>query len=144
MHNAMVKRTVFGTGRDYETPEERVQPLGNSPVEYPSEALVSPIRTTTGFANIDVPHFTGLIKDCGKMRVLDDLLFKLKKGGHRVLIYSQMTVMLDILEDFLAARGHKFVRLDGSSRLDERRDMVEQFQNEFVFHCYSPLDIAKF
>jgi DNA helicase INO80 len=140
MHNALVKKTVFGSARDWDTPEERIQPFGNADVTIPgtyggflSEVpLISPMRSTTGFSTVHVPHFTGLIKDCGKMRVLDSLLMRLKKEGHRVLIYSQMTVMLDILEDFLAARGHKFVRLDGSSRLDERRDMVEQFQNEYV------------
>jgi len=53
-----------------------------------------------------------------------------------VLLYSQMTRMIDILEDFMWFRNHKYVRLDGSSKLSERRDMVEDFQTKpeiFVF-----------
>lgn len=39
-----------------------------------------------------------LVTDCGKLKILDNLLTKLKQGNHRVLIYSQMTRMIDILE----------------------------------------------
>lgn len=39
-----------------------------------------------------------IVTDSGKLQVLDDLLTRLKAGGHRVLIYSQMTRMIDLLE----------------------------------------------
>ena len=77
-----------------------------------------------------------MITDSGKMVVLDKLLARLKRQGHRVLLYSQMTRMIDILEDFMAYRRHKYIRLDGSSRISDRRDMVEDFQTRsdiFVF-----------
>ena len=47
--------------------------------------------------------------------MLDKLLAKLHKEGHRVLLFSLFTSMLDYLEDFLTHRGYKFARLDGST-----------------------------
>ena len=76
------------------------------------------------------------ITDSHKMVVLDRLLAKLKREGHRVLVYSQMTKMIDLLEEFMTYRRHKYIRLDGSSRISERRDMVDDFQTKsdiFVF-----------
>jgi chromatin-remodeling ATPase INO80 len=77
-----------------------------------------------------------LISDGGKLTVLDELLQKLKSQGHRVLVYSQMTKMIDLLEEFMYYRKHTYMRLDGSSKISERRDMVADFQNRediFVF-----------
>eukprot|EP01117_Protostelium_nocturnum_P001824 TRINITY_DN122_c0_g1_i4.p1 TRINITY_DN122_c0_g1~~TRINITY_DN122_c0_g1_i4.p1 ORF type:complete len:1325 (+),score=435.07 TRINITY_DN122_c0_g1_i4:289-4263(+) len=74
------------------------------------------------------PDLSVLLTDSGKMQVLDRLLSQLKREGHRVLIYSQMTKMMNILEDFMAFRKYKYFRLDGSSKLEDRRDMVNEFQ----------------
>ena len=71
-----------------------------------------------------------MIYDSGKMAVLDKLLINLKQEGHRVLVYSQMTRMIDLLEEFMAYRRHRYIRLDGSSRIADRRDMVDDFQNK--------------
>ena len=131
-----------------------------------------------------------LITDSGKLTVLDGLLRKLKLQGHRVLIYSQMTRMIDLLEvkgilfitalkhkiigslspfdwlafylfrsrgggggqchcwisrkmpfalcvissyffqEYMTYRKHKYMRLDGSSKISDRRDMVADFQNK--------------
>ena len=71
-----------------------------------------------------------MIYDSGKMVVLDKLLVKLKQEDHRVLIYSQMTRVIDLLEEFMAYRRYKYIRLDGSSRISDRRDMVDDFQNK--------------
>jgi len=95
-----------------------------------------PLYHVLGHANISLPTFASLINDCGKLKLLDELLVKLKKEGHRVLVYSQMTTVLDMLEDFLGGRRYKYVRLDGSSRLDDRRDMVDAYQKDpsiFIF-----------
>ena len=70
------------------------------------------------------------------MFVLDSLLARLKEGGHRVLIYSQMTRMIDLLEEYMSHRQYSYMRLDGSSKIHERRDMVADFQQRqdiFVF-----------
>jgi len=86
--------------------------------------------------DIRIPNFRELVRESGKMRILDVLLRKLKKENHRVLIYSQMAKMLDLLQDFVGSCGYKFVRLDGSSRLEDRAEVVDEFQNNdsvFVF-----------
>ena len=80
--------------------------------------------------------FESEILASGKLRALDRLLFELKRDGHRVLLYSQMTKMLDVLEEFMAYRKHTYCRLDGSSRLEDRRDLVNDWQGSdalFVF-----------
>ena len=89
-----------------------------------------------GWSGLVMPEKQSLISDAGKLFVLDRLLARLKEGGHRVLIYSQMTRMIDLLEEFMSHRQHSFMRLDGSSKISERRDMVADFQARqdiFVF-----------
>ena len=85
-------------------------------------------KPTNGWSNIVVPDKQALVSDAGKLFVLDKLLTRLKEEGHRVLIYSQMTKMIDLLEEFMWHRKHTFIRLDGSSKIHERRDMVADFQ----------------
>ncbi|KAH7369041.1 chromodomain helicase hrp3 [Plectosphaerella cucumerina] len=72
----------------------------------------------------------GLIASSGKMMLLDQLLTKLRKDGHRVLIFSQMVKMLDILSDYLALRGYKFQRLDGTIAAGPRRMAINHFNAE--------------
>jgi SNF2 family DNA or RNA helicase len=63
----------------------------------------------------------GIVMNSGKMVLLDKLLARLKQDGHRVLIFSQMVRMLDILSDYLALRGYQHQRLDGMvSQMPER------------------------
>lgn len=59
--------------------------------------------------------------DCGKLQTLDKLLRKLKAESHRVLIFTQMTKMLDVLEAFLNFHGHIYLRLDGTTKVDQRQ-----------------------
>lgn len=68
-----------------------------------------------------------LVDACGKLRLLDKLLARLKEQGHRVLIFSQMTKMIDILEDFMFMRGHQYCRIDGSTSYDQREDLIDAF-----------------
>ncbi|KAI9674782.1 MAG: hypothetical protein M1817_001686 [Caeruleum heppii] len=79
----------------------------------------------------------GLITSSGKMMLLDQLLTKLKKDNHRVLIFSQMVKMLDILSDYLRIRGHQFQRLDGTIAAGPRRMAIDHFNapesNDFCF-----------
>lgn len=78
-----------------------------------------------------------LITSSGKMMLLDQLLTKMKKDGHRVLIFSQMVKMLDILGDYLQLRGHQFQRLDGTIAAGPRRMAIDHFNakdsNDFCF-----------
>lgn len=68
-----------------------------------------------------------LITSSGKMMLLDRLLTKLKKDGHRVLIFSQMVKMLDLLSDYLHVRGHQHQRLDGTIAAGPRRMAIDHF-----------------
>uniref|UniRef100_A0A8C1PE34 Chromatin-remodeling ATPase INO80 n=1 Tax=Cyprinus carpio TaxID=7962 RepID=A0A8C1PE34_CYPCA len=89
-----------------------------------------------GWSFIRIPDKESLITDSGKLHTLDLLLTRLKSQGHRVLIYSQMTRMIDLLEEYMVYRKHTYMRLDGSSKISERRDMVADFQSRtdiFVF-----------
>ncbi|XP_019407158.1 PREDICTED: DNA helicase INO80 isoform X2 [Crocodylus porosus] len=102
--------------------------------EYPGGLLR--IRPQNGWSFIRIPDKESLITDSGKLYALDLLLTRLKSQGHRVLIYSQMTRMIDLLEEYMVYRKHTYMRLDGSSKISERRDMVADFQNRndiFVF-----------
>lgn len=79
-----------------------------------------------------VPEAKSLIYDSAKLARLDALLQELKAGDHRVLIYFQMTKMMDLMEEYLIYRQYKYLRLDGSSKLEDRRDMVMDWQTRFV------------
>jgi len=59
--------------------------------------------------------------DCGKLQSLDNLLRQLKSGHHRVLIFTQMTKMLDVLEAFLNYHGYIYLRLDGTTKVETRQ-----------------------
>eukprot|EP01029_Cantina_marsupialis_P025229 TRINITY_DN664_c0_g2_i4.p1 TRINITY_DN664_c0_g2~~TRINITY_DN664_c0_g2_i4.p1 ORF type:complete len:1873 (+),score=642.34 TRINITY_DN664_c0_g2_i4:766-5619(+) len=74
--------------------------------------------------------------DCGKLQALDRLLKKLKEGGHKCLIFSQMTRMLDILESFLSMHDHTYLRLDGSTKVDERQQLMEKFNRSDKYFCF--------
>nr|CAD7440361.1 unnamed protein product [Timema bartmani] len=74
--------------------------------------------------------------DCGKLQVLDKLLRQLKVGHHRVLIFTQMTRMLDVLEAFLNHHGHIYLRLDGSTRVDQRQMLMERFNADPRIFCF--------
>ena len=68
-----------------------------------------------------------LITTSGKMMLLDRLLTKLKADGHRVLIFSQMVHMLDILTDYLKLRNYTYQRLDGTVPASDRRIAIDHF-----------------
>jgi chromodomain-helicase-DNA-binding protein 1 len=68
-----------------------------------------------------------LITSSGKMMLLDQLLTKLRKDNHRVLIFSQMVKMLNILGDYLHLRGYQFQRLDGTIAAGPRRMAIDHF-----------------
>eukprot|EP00854_Cymbomonas_tetramitiformis_P006879 gene6879-8213_t len=76
------------------------------------------------------------VDSSGKMVLLDKLLPKLKEGGHKVLIFSQFTMMLDMLEPFFEGRGYAYERLDGSTGQLERQQAIDRFNgadDSFIF-----------
>lgn len=68
-----------------------------------------------------------MIHASGKLALLDKLLLRLHKEGHRVLIFSQMVRMLDIISDYLTARKFRHQRLDGSTSRYQRRTAMDHF-----------------
>jgi SNF2 family DNA or RNA helicase len=76
------------------------------------------------------PKDENLIRASGKVEVLDRILPKLIRFRHKVLIFSQFTSMLDILQDFLALRKITFVRLDGQVPHDQRRERIHRFNTD--------------
>lgn len=77
-----------------------------------------------------------LVDASGKLRVIDQLLIFLKARGHKVLMFSQMTRMLDIIQDYLGYRGYSYERLDGSVRGEERYVAIQNFnetEDTFIF-----------
>uniref|UniRef100_A0A1A7Z3A8 Chromodomain helicase DNA binding protein 2 n=1 Tax=Iconisemion striatum TaxID=60296 RepID=A0A1A7Z3A8_9TELE len=68
-----------------------------------------------------------LTKASGKLMLLQKMMKKLKEGGHRVLVFSQMTKMLDLLEDFLENEGYKYERIDGGVTGNMRQEAIDRF-----------------
>ena len=83
------------------------------------------------------PFGDHLIKNSGKLCLLDKLLPKLKANGDRVLIFSQMTRVLDILEDYCTMKRYKFTRLDGQTSGEDRQLNIDNFNKKnselFIF-----------
>lgn len=72
----------------------------------------------------------GLVMNSGKMVLLDKLLARLRQDGHRVLIFSQMVRMLDILSDYMNLRGYQHQRLDGMVSSELRKKSIAHFNAE--------------
>ncbi|ORX65870.1 hypothetical protein DL89DRAFT_270580 [Linderina pennispora] len=68
--------------------------------------------------------------DCGKLQALDALLSRLVHEGHRALVFTQMTKVLDILEKWLNLHGYRYLRLDGATRVEQRWHLTEQFNHD--------------
>ncbi|THU70874.1 hypothetical protein C4D60_Mb08t29600 [Musa balbisiana] len=75
----------------------------------------------------DINKVERIVMSSGKLVILDKLLTRLRETNHRVLIFSQMVRMLDILAEYLSFRGFQFQRLDGSTRADLRHQAMEHF-----------------
>ena len=70
-----------------------------------------------------------LWRTAGKFELLDRILPKFKASGHRVLMFFQMTQIMNIMEDFLRLREMHYLRLDGSTKSDDRSDLLSQFND---------------
>ncbi|KAJ7571709.1 hypothetical protein O6H91_01G174300 [Diphasiastrum complanatum] len=68
-----------------------------------------------------------IVRFCGKLWMLDRILLKLERTGHRVLLFSTMTRLLDVLEQYLIWRRLVYRRIDGTTSLDAREDAIVDF-----------------
>eukprot|EP01059_Diplonema_ambulator_P008862 TRINITY_DN1862_c0_g1_i1.p1 TRINITY_DN1862_c0_g1~~TRINITY_DN1862_c0_g1_i1.p1 ORF type:complete len:1177 (+),score=291.91 TRINITY_DN1862_c0_g1_i1:1005-4535(+) len=94
------------------------------------------VATTHKDSLIQLPDPKLLTYDCGKLQVLSTLLPELKRQGHRVLIFTQMTKVLDILEAFLSMHGFLYLRLDGTTKVEERQYRMELYNSDTRYFCF--------
>uniref|UniRef100_A0AAY4ASA6 DNA helicase n=1 Tax=Denticeps clupeoides TaxID=299321 RepID=A0AAY4ASA6_9TELE len=93
----------------------------NHPYLFPVASMEAP-KTASG-----AYEGASLTKASGKLLLLQKMLKKLKEQGHRVLVFSQMTKMLDLLEDFLDSEGYKYERIDGAITGALRQEAIDRF-----------------
>ncbi|KAF2276945.1 uncharacterized protein EI97DRAFT_364445, partial [Westerdykella ornata] len=104
----------------------------SSPIVRTSDPFHEPrIRQSIAF-----PDKRLLQYDCGKLQRLAVLLRTLQAGGHRALIFTQMTKVLDILEQFLNIHGHRYLRLDGATKVEQRQILTDRFNNDPRIFCF--------
>ncbi|KAI0173433.1 SNF2 family domain-containing protein [Hypoxylon sp. FL1284] len=112
----------------------------SAPVRYApfmqKEAPPDPWHEARMRLSIQFPDKRLLQYDCGKLQALDRLLRKLQAGGHRALIFTQMTKVLDILEQFLNIHGHKYLRLDGATKVEQRQILTDRFNHDTRILCF--------
>lgn len=97
---------------------------------WPDKTRLDPFHQARMRLSIAFPDKRLLQYDCGKLQKLDSLLRELQAGGHRALIFTQMTRVLDILEQFLNIHGHRYLRLDGATKIENRQVLTERFNND--------------
>ncbi|XAR69491.1 DNA helicase [Bertholletia excelsa] len=144
LHHPWVKRLLIGFARtsDFNGPRKPDGPPHPLIQEIDSELPVSEpaLQLTYKIFGSCPPmqrfDHAKMLTDSGKLQTLDILLKRLRAENHRVLLFAQMTKMLNILEDYMNYRKYRYLRLDGSSTIMDRRDMVRDFQlrsDIFVF-----------
>lgn len=88
-----------------------------------------PIDPASG-AHMGSAHPQLLIRASGKFALLDRMLERLFRDKHQVLIFSQMTSLLNVIEDYLLYRQWRYCRIDGSTKIDERQRQMDVFNSE--------------
>ncbi|KAF7295962.1 hypothetical protein MKEN_01410800 [Mycena kentingensis (nom. inval.)] len=99
-------------------------------------ALDAVLHRATVKLQIAFPDRSLIQYDCGKLQCLAELLRAKHAGGHRVLIFTQMTRILDILEIFLNLHGYLYLRLDGATRIEDRQYITERFNADERVFCF--------
>lgn len=86
---------------------------------------------------LEYPPADEMEAECGKLALLARVLDRLKRNKHRTLLFSQMTKMLDLFEAYFEERGIRYCRLDGSTKYEDRRARIDEFNDPqsdcFVF-----------
>ena len=98
--------------------------VSNHPYLLPAASEDAPLSPNGLF------EVNAMTKACGKLVLMSKMMRTLKKQGHRVLIFSQMTKMLDLLEDFLEGEGYKYERIDGGVTGTLRQEAIDRFNAE--------------
>jgi SWI/SNF-related matrix-associated actin-dependent regulator 1 of chromatin subfamily A len=85
-------------------------------------------------AKFDVPDLTWM--NSGKVQAFVSLLESYKANGDRVLVFSQFTLVLDILEEVLGTARIKFARFDGATAVNERQTIIDDFESDESITCF--------
>lgn len=90
------------------------------------------LRKACNHPLLNYPYFNHystdfLVRSCGKLWILDRILIKLQRAGHRVLLFSTMTKLLDLLEEYLQWRRLIYRRIDGTTSLEDREVAIVDF-----------------
>ncbi|KAL5067714.1 hypothetical protein RYX36_018601 [Vicia faba] len=128
---------VKSTGTLRLDPEDEERKLQRNP-NYPVKQYKTlnnrcmELRKTCNHPLLNYPFFSDLskkfiVKSCGKLWILDRILIKLQRTGHRVLLFSTMTKLLDILEEYLQWRRLVYRRIDGTTSLEDRESAINDF-----------------
>ncbi|KAF8058773.1 SNF2 family N-terminal domain-containing protein [Lyophyllum atratum] len=106
-------------------------PLLDQPVTFDNVLHKASVKLQIAFPDPSLLQY-----DCGKLQELTRLLREKKAGGHRVLIFTQMTKILDILEIFLSFHGYLYLRLDGATKIEDRQYITERFNADPRIFCF--------
>lgn len=128
---------MFWRGTNWPPTSVRGKPIGEGAQRKWGPPMLQPQLNVFGYS----PPFQQYslarsLADSGKMKELDKLLRRLRAQGSRVLLFCQMVKMMDLLEDYLTFRRYRYLRLDGSSTLAERRNMVNLFQTSSDYFLF--------
>ncbi|VDK52169.1 unnamed protein product [Anisakis simplex] len=118
--------------------EKTLQPKEETIIEVGAEEqILSEMKSVHPDKNEEELYQHALVQSSGKLVLIAKLLPKLRADGHKVLIFSQMVRVLDIIEEFLVAHGYTFERIDGNVRGDLRQTAIDRFSKKdsdrFVF-----------
>ena len=140
----LIKKFVFcvpkaGASRpkaDPRSSKEKMLPSLADMLLEPVEEFLRPFQNAQARLSSFFPDKRLVQFDAGKLQTLSGLLHELKRGGHRALIFTQMSKMLDILEAFLNLNGHTYLRLDGSTGVERRQRLMDKFNNDEKVFCF--------
>ncbi|KAL3312937.1 hypothetical protein Ciccas_008468, partial [Cichlidogyrus casuarinus] len=133
--NELAQREQKMTKFQYRLPQSSICPVPYA-LSLKAWLMPAPVHDISNCRNFSFPDPRLIQYDCGKLQRLDILLRDLKTHDHRVLIFTQMAKMLDVLEQFLAYHGHRYLRLDGTTKVEQRQVLMERFNQDskiFVF-----------
>ena len=123
-HNFEALRAKSGAQSSLLNVMMELKKVANHPYLLPAASEEAPIAPNGLF------EIKAMTAACGKLVLMSKMMRKLKQQGHRVLIFSQMTKMLDLLEDFLDGEGYKYERIDGSITGSLRQEAIDRFNAE--------------
>ncbi len=133
LYQQMKKHKMILSGEDNSTAGKKAKPQGIRGLQNAIMQLRKICNHPYVFEQVELAinptkeNGPDLYRSAGKFELLDRLLPKLFATKHRVLIFFQMTAIMDIMEDFLRYRGFKYLRLDGSTKPDDRSQLLKMF-----------------